>query len=88
MRQQTNMFLMKEQEKTPGKKKKSEVEIGNLPKEGFWVMIIKMIRDSGGEWMHRKVRIFKQKVRKCKKQQVAVTTSVLWSVQQSWLIQT
>ena len=35
---------MKEQDKTPDKQL-SEVEIGNLPKKEFRVMIVKMIQD-------------------------------------------
>ena len=40
MRQQRNMFQMKEQDKTP--EELSEVEIGSVPNEEFKVMIIKM----------------------------------------------
>ena len=43
MRQQRNMFQMKEQDKTP--EKLSEVERGNLSKKEFRVMIIKMIQE-------------------------------------------
>ena len=38
------MSPMKEQDKTPDKQL-SEVEIGNLPKKEFRVMIVKMIQD-------------------------------------------
>ena len=31
----------------------SEVEIGNLYKKEFRVMILKMIKELGREWMHR-----------------------------------
>ena len=37
---------MKEQDKTPEKQLK-EVEIGNLPKKDFRIMIVKMIQDLG-----------------------------------------
>ena len=43
MRQQRNMFQMKEQDKTP--EELSEVEIGNLPEKEFRVMIVKMINE-------------------------------------------
>ena len=38
------MFQVKEQNKTP-EEELSEVEIGNLPKKEFRVMIVKMIKD-------------------------------------------
>ena len=38
------MFQMKEQDKTP-EEQLSEVEIGNLPKKEFRVVIVKMIQD-------------------------------------------
>ena len=38
------MFQTKEQDKTP-EKELSEVEIGNLPKKEFRVMVIKMIKE-------------------------------------------
>ena len=41
MRQQRNMFQMKEQDKIP-KEKLSEEETGNLPEKEFTVMIINM----------------------------------------------
>ena len=37
---------MKEQDKTP-EEELSEVKIGNLPKKGFRVMIVKMIKELG-----------------------------------------
>ena len=37
---------MKEQGKTP-EKQRNEVEIGNLPEKGLWIMIVKMIQDLG-----------------------------------------
>ena len=45
MRQQRNMFQTKEQNKTP--EELSELEIGNLPKKEFKVMIIKKIQELG-----------------------------------------
>ena len=42
------MFQMKEQDKIT--EELNEVEIGNLPEKEFRIMIIK---NSGGEWMHR-----------------------------------
>ena len=42
MRQQRNMSQMKEQDKTQGEQL-CEVEIGNLCKKEFRVMIVKMI---------------------------------------------
>ena len=39
------MFQMKEQDKS--REKLSELEIGNLPKKEFRVMIVKMIQESG-----------------------------------------
>ena len=41
---QINVFQRKEQDKTP-EEQLSEVEIGNLPKKEFRVMIVKMIQD-------------------------------------------
>ena len=40
------MFQRKEQDKTP-EEQLSEVEIGNLPKKEFRVMIVKVIQDLG-----------------------------------------
>ena len=40
------MYQMKEQDKTP-EKQLNEVEIGNLPKKEFRIMIVKMIQDLG-----------------------------------------
>ena len=40
MKQQRNMFQMKEEDKTP--EEQSEVEISNLPDKEFKVMIIKL----------------------------------------------
>ena len=44
MTQQRNMFQMKEQDKTP-EEELSQVEIGNLPKKEFRIVIIKMIQE-------------------------------------------
>ena len=46
MRQQRIMSQVKKQDKTPDEQL-NEVEIGNLPKKGFRVMIVKMIQDLG-----------------------------------------
>ena len=46
MRRQRNMFLMKEQDKTR-EEELSEVEIGNLPKKEYRVVIIKIIKELG-----------------------------------------
>ena len=43
---------MKKQDKTP-EEELSEGELGNLPEKEFKVLIIKMIKNSGEEWMHR-----------------------------------
>ena len=40
------MYQMKEQDKIP-EKQLNEVEIGNLPKKEFKIMIVKMIQDLG-----------------------------------------
>ena len=45
MRQQTSIFQMKEQDKTP--KELSEVEMGNLPSTGFKVTSVKTFRELG-----------------------------------------
>ena len=45
MRQQTSIFQMKEQDKTP--KELSEVEMGNLPSIGFKVTSVKTFRELG-----------------------------------------
>ena len=46
MKRQRAMYQMKEQDKTP-EKQLNEVEIGNLPKKEFRIMIVKMIQDLG-----------------------------------------
>ena len=46
MRQQSNMFQTKEEDKTPVEEL-SEVEINNLPHKKFKVMIIKMLKELG-----------------------------------------
>lgn len=46
MRWQKNGFQTKEEDKTQ-KEELSEVEIGNLPKKEFRVMIVKMIQELG-----------------------------------------
>ena len=46
MRWQRNTSQTKEQDKTP-EQQLSEVEIGNIPKKEFRVMIVKMIQDLG-----------------------------------------
>ena len=48
------MFQMKEQDKTP--EQLSEVEIGNLPKKEFRVMIVKIAKILDEEWRHRSRR--------------------------------
>ena len=45
MRQQTSIFQMKEQDKTPTEL--SEVEMGNLPSTGFKVTSVKTFRELG-----------------------------------------
>ena len=40
------MYQMKEQDKTP-EKQLNEVDIGNIPKKEFRIMIVKMIQDLG-----------------------------------------
>ena len=52
--QQRNMFQMKEQDKTP--EQLSEVEIGNLPKKEFRVMIVTIAKILDEEWRHRSRR--------------------------------
>ena len=44
MKQQKNRFQTREEDKTPGQEL-SELEIGNLPKNEFRVMIIMMIKE-------------------------------------------
>ena len=46
------MFQMKGKDKTP-EEDLSEVEIDNLLEKVFRITIIKMIKNSGEEWMHR-----------------------------------
>ena len=46
MKKQKVMSQMKEQDKTP-EKQLNEVELGNLPKKEFRIMIVKMIQDLG-----------------------------------------
>ena len=43
MRQQRDMFQMKEQDKTP--EEELSEEIGNLPEKEFRVMIVKVIKE-------------------------------------------
>ena len=45
------MFQMKKQYKTPEELRK--LEVVNLPKIEFRVVIVKMIKNLGEEWMHR-----------------------------------
>ena len=52
MRQQRNIFQMKEQYKTP-EEELNDVDIGNLTQYEFRVMTVKMIKELGGEWMNR-----------------------------------
>lgn len=52
MRQQRNIFQMKEQYKTP-EEELNDVDIGNLTQYEFSVMTVKMIKELGGEWMNR-----------------------------------
>ena len=40
------MYQMKEQDKTP-EKQQNEVDIGNIPKKEFRIMILKMIQGLG-----------------------------------------
>ena len=44
MKRQRAMYQIKEQDKT-SEKQQNEVEIGNLPKKEFRIMIVKMIQD-------------------------------------------
>ena len=44
MKRQRTMYQMNKQDKTP-EKQINEVEIGNLPKKEFRIMIVKMIQD-------------------------------------------
>ena len=52
MRQQKNMYQVKEQDKTP-EEQLTEVEIGNLSEKEFRVMIVKRIQDIEKDWRHR-----------------------------------
>ena len=51
------MFQTKEQDKTPGEEI-SEKKIGNLPKEEFRIMIIKMIKYVGKRMDTQKLKVF------------------------------
>ena len=57
MRQQRNVFQMKEQDKNP-KQQLSEVETSNIPSKLFSIMIVKMIHDPGkrGETETKKIQ--------------------------------
>ena len=46
MKRQRAMYQIKEKDKTP-QKQLNAVEIGNLPKKEFRIMIVKMIQDLG-----------------------------------------
>ena len=52
MRQQKNMYQVKEQDKTP-EEQLTEVEIGNISEKEFRVIIVKMIQDLEKDWRHR-----------------------------------
>ena len=52
MKWQKNMFHTKEQDKTP-EEQLCDVEIDNLPKKEFRVMIVKWSKNLGKEWIHR-----------------------------------
>ena len=46
MKRQRTLYQIKEQDKTP-EKKRNEVEIGNLPEKEFRIMIVKLSQDLG-----------------------------------------
>ena len=58
MKRQRAMSQMKEQDNTP-EKQLNEVQIRNLPKKEFRIMIVKMIQDLG--------KRMEGKLRRCKK---------------------
>ena len=57
MRQQRNMFPVKEQDKIP--EELSKVETGNLPDKEFKAMIIKMLSELGRRMMNTVRRLTK-----------------------------
>ena len=72
MRQPRNIsFQTKEQDKTP-EEEQSEVEIGNLPKKEFRVMIVKMIQNLGNRieaWIKKIQEMFNKDLEELKNKQ-------------------
>ena len=56
VRRQRNMFQAKEQDKTP--KELSEVDVGNVPKKEFRVMIIMMTKEHRSRCPEKEIRRF------------------------------
>ena len=65
MRQQGNVFQMKEQNKTP-EEQVNDMEIDNVPKKEFRVMIVKMIQELGKRidaWSKKLQAVFNNKLK-------------------------
>ena len=76
MKQQRNMFQMKEQDKTP--EELSDMEIGNLPKKEFRVMIVKMIKEL--RWRmdarNEKLEVFNKELENIKNNQTELKNTI------------
>ena len=64
-----NTFQTKDQDKVP---ELSEVEISNLPKKQFKVMIVRCSKTLGNDWMNRvrSLKFLSRSLRKCIKKQL------------------
>ena len=72
------MYQMKEKDKTP-EKQLNEVEIGNLPKKEFRIMIVKMIQDLGKRMeakSEKKQEMFNKDLEELKNRQTEMNNTV------------
>ena len=76
MRQQRNISHLKEQGKTP-EEKLSEVEIGNLLKKEFNVVIVKMIKERGRRMDEesKKFKVFNKELQNIKNNQTEMKST-------------
>ena len=78
MKRHRAMYQMKEKDKTP-EKQLNEVEIGNLPKKEFRIMIVKMIQDLGKRMeakSEKKQEMFNKDLEELKNRQTEMNNTV------------
>ena len=77
MRQQKNMFQMKEQDKI-SEGELSEMETSNLPSKEFKVMIIKMLKELGRRMdkQSEKLDVLNKELENIKKNQTEMKTTI------------